>query len=89
MMKTITQKLEATLSTSNNGDIIVAIPAGLSQSQADQTICKTITNAVMPVATSGHCFVYGCKSKFSQPLYKASFLEKCKALGDAVSFACI
>lgn len=84
----ITKRLEATINTSNS-NIIVAIPGGLSHAQADPSIRELIEKSVMPIATTGHCFVYGCKEKFEQPLYKESFLDKCKALGANVSFACI
>lgn len=83
-----TERLEATLNTSTS-DTIVAIPGGLSHAQADPSIREFIAKSVMPIATSGLCFVYGHKAKFEQPEYKESFLEKCQALGTNVSFACI
>ena len=82
----IAKKLEATLSTSTTGDIIVAFPEG-STSKQDPTFAEYLQTLTVPVGISD--LVYGCKSKLNQPLYRDSFLDKCKALGTQVSFACI
>lgn len=82
----IAQKLEATLNTSNTSNIIVAYPEG-STTKKDPTFAEYLQTLTVPVGISD--LVYGCKSKLNQPLYQQSFLDKCSAFGDKISFAFI
>lgn len=85
----ITQKnLEATLSTSAPCDIIIAIPEGrTTEIEIDSELLSYIESLPVPVNLSD--VVYGSAAKFESATYTQIFLEKCKYMGNTVSFVCI